>query len=158
MHAACRSRQVDGMSRRNMRLKSKLAIIGSGASAIFVLKNILNDVRRLESHMDEIHIFEREPVLGTGMPYSPSTTDRYNLCNISSAEIPELGQSFVQWLATLDDAALAKHDIVREEIDAGETYSRLALGEYFHAQYERIADALRLAGIDVIETPQLPSR
>lgn len=87
------------------------------------------------------------------MPYSPSTTDRYNLCNISSAEIPELGQSFVQWLATLDDATLAKHDIVREEIDAGETYSRLALGEYFHAQYERLADALRLAGIDVIEHP-----
>ena len=87
------------------------------------------------------------------MPYSPSTTDRYNLCNISSAEIPQLGQSFVQWLATLDDAALAKHDIVREEIDAGETYSRLALGEYFHAQYERIANALRLAGIDVLEHP-----
>ena len=136
-----------------MRSQSRLAIVGSGASAIFVLKHIRDDVLRLKSQIDEIHIFEREPVLGTGMPYSPRTTDRYNLCNISSAEIPALGQSFVQWLATLDDATLAKHDIVREDIDAGETYSRLALGEYFHAQYEQIADALRLAGIDVIEHP-----
>ncbi len=85
------------------------------------------------------------------MPYNRNTTDRYNLCNISSAEIPELKQSLVEWLASLDDAALAAHEIERSDIDDGETYSRLALGEYFHSQYTAIADDLRLEGIPVIE-------
>ena len=89
--------------------------------------------------------------LGIGMPYNRNTTDRYNLCNISSAEIPKLKQSLVDWLASLDDAALAAHGIERSDIDDGEAYSRLALGEYFRSQYTAIADDLRLEGIPVIE-------
>lgn len=134
-----------------MRALSKLGIIGSGASAIFVLKHVLDHIQHLRKEIAEIHIFERDAVLGIGMPYNRNTTDRYNLCKISSAEIPKLKQSLVDWLASLDDAALAAHGIERSDIDDGETYSRLTLGEYFRAQYTAIADDLRLEGIPVIE-------
>lgn len=136
-----------------MKPPTRLAIIGSGASAIFVLKHISDNLQRLKASVHQVHIFEQGAVLGTGMPYSPSTTDRFNLCNISSAEIPALGQSLVQWLATLDDASLAKHGISRGEIDDGETYSRIVMGEYFQSQYQRLVDALRHAGVSVMEHP-----
>lgn len=85
------------------------------------------------------------------MPYSRQTTDRYNLCNISSAEIPKLDQSLVDWLASLDDSTLATHGIVRNEINQGEAYSRLVLGEYFRSQFQAITNELRQVGIAVIE-------
>ncbi len=136
-----------------MKTPTRLAIIGSGASAIFVLKHIFDNLQRLKSSVDHVHIFEQGPVLGIGMPYSPNTTDRFNLCNISSAEIPALCQSLVQWLETLDDASLAKHNISRAEIDDGETYSRIALGEYFQSQYQKLVDSLRRAGVSITEHP-----
>lgn len=49
---------------------SELAIIGSGASAIFVLKHVLDYVQCLRQTIAEIHAFERDAVLGIGMPYS----------------------------------------------------------------------------------------
>ena len=143
--------QVLRRSDHNMKSLSKLAILGSGASAIFALKHVLDRIQQLRQTVAEIHVFERDAVLGTGMPYNRNTTDRYNLCNISSAEIPELKQSLVDWLASLNDGALAAHGIERGDIDDGVTYSRLALGEYFRAQYRAIADDLRLGGISVIE-------
>ncbi len=106
---------------------------------------------QLGDYLEEIHIFERDSVLGTGMPYSRKTTDQYNLCNISSAEIPALCQSLVQWLRSLDDSTLAEHGIERSDIDAGESYSRLLMGEYFQSQYRGLVDALRDAGVAVIE-------
>ncbi len=134
-----------------MRNAAKIAIIGSGASGIYVLRHILTNANRLGPVVEQFLVFERDAVMGTGMPYSRRTTDRYNLCNISSAEIPKLDRSLVDWLESLDDAALAKHHIERDEIDDGETYSRLALGEYFQSQYRSITDQLKEAGIHVID-------
>ena len=134
-----------------MKPRNRIAIIGSGASTIFVLKHVHDNRHQLGAYVAEIHIFERDSVLGTGMPYNRRTTDQYNLCNISSAEIPVLRQSLVQWLTSLDDATLARHDIQRSEIDAGESYSRLVMGEYFQSQYRGLVGALRDAGVSVIE-------
>ncbi len=134
-----------------MKPQNKIAIIGSGASTIFVLKHVHDHLQQLGRYIAEIHVFERDSVMGTGMPYSRRTTDQYNLCNISSAEIPALCQSLVQWLTSLDDTTLAQHGISRSDIDAGESYSRLLMGEYFQAQYRGLVDALRHAGIAVTE-------
>lgn len=134
-----------------MNAQSRLAIVGAGASAIYVLQHLLRQIDTLSKKFSEIHILEREQLLGTGMPYSPKTTDRYNLCNISSAEIPTLPQSLVAWLKSLDDAALSTHGIARQEIDDAETYSRLALGDYFQAQYAAVRQALQQAGMRMVE-------
>ena len=62
----------------------KIAIIGSGATAIYLLKHLMDSTRILKNYMEEITIFEKGDILGMGMPYNPHTTDLYNLFNIAS--------------------------------------------------------------------------
>lgn len=81
--------------------RSRLGIVGSGASAVFLLKHILDNATLLLAELHSIDVFEQRRELGTGMPYNRGTTDHYNICNISSAEIPVLSHSLVEWLASL---------------------------------------------------------
>ena len=139
-----------------MRNFGRLAIIGSGPSALYLLQNMLERIEALLPQLTEIHIFEKNAVIGVGMPYNRQTTDKYNMCNISSAEIPQLQHTLVEWLRTLSEAELAAHAIKPAEIDADETYCRTALGDYFHAQYEAIASRLRGKGITLYEQVGCP--
>jgi len=125
----------------------RLAIVGVGPSAIYLLKHILCNIDRFLPTLAEIFLFEKRDLLGIGMPYDRDTTDQYNLCNISSAEIPLLNQSLVDWLHSMSDEELASQEIQRSEIDEDETYRRTTLGDYFHAQYNSISDALRARGL-----------
>jgi hypothetical protein len=134
-----------------MNTRQTLAIIGSGPSCIYVLKNILDRAESFKKHLVSIDIFEKRRVAGMGMPYNPETTARENMCNITSEEIPALLVPFVDWLKELDATHLAEFDIQPEEISDKEVYSRLALGEYFHAQYQSIVASLSNAGIAVLE-------
>ena len=79
---------------------SNLAVIGSGPTAIYLLKYICDNIAVFQDHIDRITFFEKEEILGMGMPYHPKTTDIYNLANISSEEIPMLQESFADWLRT----------------------------------------------------------
>eukprot|EP00903_Cladosiphon_okamuranus_P003796 g3794.t1 len=81
------------------------------------------------------------------MPYHPETTDRYNRSNISSEELPELPEKFVDWLKTRDRSELLDWGIKKDEIGETEVYCRLALGEYFHDQFTKIVSRLEQAGI-----------
>ncbi len=85
------------------------------------------------------------------MPYSRKTTDRYNMCNISSSEIPDLDKPLAVWLSSLDDSLLAAYGIGKSDINDSETYSRVALGDYFRSQYRAISNQLLRAGISVID-------
>ncbi len=98
----------------------------------------------------------RLAIIGVGMPYDRTTTNKYNLCNISSAEIPQLDQSLVAWLHSLSDGELENQRIKRAEIDEDETYCRTTLGDYFHSQYSAIVVALRAAGISCHEHADCP--
>jgi len=129
----------------------RLAIIGVGPSAIFLLKHLLRNIDRFQRSLTDVYLFDKQATLGTGMPYHRNTTDKYNLCNISSAEIPLLNQSLVDWLHSLSDEELVSQDIQRCEIDEDETYRRTTLGDYFHAQYASIAKALRAKGLTLHE-------
>ena len=131
----------------------RLAIVGGGASAIYLLRHLCEGIDDLAGHLHSIHIFERSDRVGCGMPYSPETTDRFNLSNISSAELPALPMSFVDWLRAQDDATLADFRIQRDRIDEEEVYSRLSLGAYLHAQYRTLVASLHEAGIRVHEHP-----
>ena len=128
-----------------------VAVVGAGATTLYFLKNVLDQLAALRRGvgLERIVVFERGDRAGMGMPYNPKTTDQHNICNISSEELPPLQQSFASWLRGLDDRRLADFDLSRDEIDPAETYARIALGGYFEAQFHAVCDALRDAGLDL---------
>ncbi|MBC6992852.1 FAD/NAD(P)-binding protein [Neolewinella lacunae] len=130
---------------------SKIAVIGSGASAIYLLRHLLRHRDTFQNVIQEIAVFEKDEALGMGMPYNPRTTDLYNLSNISSEELPELLMPFVDWLNAQSEERLAELGLADEKISASGVYNRLALGQYLQAQYCGIVEALRAAGIRVSE-------
>ncbi len=131
----------------------KIAIVGSGATAIYLLKHLMDNTDVLKNHIDEIAIFEKGDILGMGMPYNPNTTDLWNLSNIASEEIPELMMPFVEWLRDQSKSTLKALGLADKEISKSEVYSRLALGEYLQDQYRAILSELSEAGIKVQEFP-----
>lgn len=136
-----------------MNLQQNLAIIGSGASAIYLLKHLLDEQDILGLHIGGISIFEKSSITGMGMPYNPWTTDRFNMSNISSEELPALPVTFGEWLRGQDPYLLADLGVVAAEISDSEVYSRLALGRYLNAQYRTLVGRLQEAGIAVLEFP-----
>ncbi len=136
---------------RRMKRRQHLALIGSGASAIYLLKHLLDRVDTISRDLGEITVFEKSEFVGMGMPYNPLTTDRCNMSNISSEELPELVDSFADWLRNQPAEMLSSFGIDRGEIDESAIYSRLALGSYLHAQYLALIAQLRDAEIAVHE-------
>ncbi len=132
----------------------KIAIIGSGATAIYLLKHLMDNANVLKNHIEEIAIFEKGDILGMGMPYNPHTTDLYNLSNIASEELPELIITFVDWLKMQDKKTLKNLGLANQEISKSEVYNRLTLGQYLQAQYRGIIQKLIADGIEVKEYPK----
>lgn len=99
----------------------------------------------ISSQLAEIFICEKSPVTGMGMPYNPLTTDRYNLSNISSEELPELTVTLADWLRAQDVKTLAALDLTNVQISEDAIYSRLTLGRYLHSQYEALFPESRTA-------------
>lgn len=128
---------------------SNIAVIGSGPTALYLLKYISDNLEVLKHKIKKISIFEKRQILGMGMPYHPKTTDIYNLSNISSEEIPLLKESFADWLRKQTPKTLKKFNIQDTEIDDSEVYSRVALGHYFEEQFKRLIETLENAGIKV---------
>ncbi|WP_373073834.1 FAD/NAD(P)-binding protein [Zeaxanthinibacter enoshimensis] len=129
----------------------KVGVIGSGATALFFLKHVSDRLEVFRDTILEITIFEKEDKMAMGMPYSPRTTDIYNLANISSDEIPELPETFGNWLRNQDSDTLKALNIKDRDIDDSEVYSRVALGHYLHAQYTSLVNKLKSGGVAVRE-------
>ncbi|MES2924002.1 MAG: FAD/NAD(P)-binding protein [Verrucomicrobiota bacterium] len=136
-----------------MNQRQNLAIIGSGASAIYLLKHLLDGADVLGCHFAGISIFEKSGVTGMGMPYNPETTDRFNLSNISSEELPALPVTFADWLRGQEPSFLNELGVNAVEISDSEVYSRLALGQYLNAQYRTVVSHLEEVGIAIREFP-----
>ncbi len=132
-----------------MRKLGKLAVTGSGPSALYFLYHLSEGIEHFRDPLDSIVVFEKSPLAGYGMPYHPETTERYNLANISSEELPELSEKFAQWLEKRSVEELAAWGIDKETISESEVYCRLALGEYFHEQFHQVVGRLRENGIPV---------
>ena len=130
---------------------SNLAIIGSGPTAVYFLQNSWNNIDILKEHMKVITIFEKDKIIGMGMPYNPHNTDVYNLANISSEEIPLLQETFADWLRKQTKEKLAEFNILDTNIDDAEVYSRVALGYYFQEQFQQLLSFFRSVGIKVID-------
>lgn len=133
--------------------REKLAIIGSGPSSIYLLKHLLDEAKLLRHHLREISVFEKSTLTGVGMPYSPQTTDRHNLANISSEELPPLPLSLADWLRTLSPDDLHSLDLSPDDISESKIYPRLVLGQYLNAQYRTITAGLTKHGITIHEHP-----
>ena len=134
-----------------MKNLNNIAIIGSGPTAIYLLKNILTHKNKIGSKINSITIFEKEKNSGMGMPYNPETTDIYNLANISSDEIPELQETFGNWLRKQKPEFLEEINVKELPISDAKVYSRIALGYYFQEQYKQLLAALKAIGIQIIE-------
>ena len=130
---------------------SDIAIIGSGPTALYLLKYTNQNIDLLKKEISKITIFEKEQILGMGMPYYPKTTDIYNLANISSEEIPMLQESFGDWLRRQDSALLKELNVTELPLDDSEVYSRVSLGHYFEEQFKKLISILESAGIQVIQ-------
>ncbi len=107
-----------------MSTTGRLAIIGVGPSAVYLLKHLLQKIDQFTPTLTHVYVFEKGAALGVGMPYDRQTTDVYNHCNISSAEIPLLDRTLVDWLHELPDDELAVQGVARSAIDADGTYRR----------------------------------
>lgn len=72
--------------------RKTLAIIGSGASAIYLLKHVVDHLDALKTLLHSITLYEKQGILGMGMPYNrtafsaPSTSR--SRCRWSSVEHP----------------------------------------------------------------------
>lgn len=130
--------------------KEKLAIIGSGATAIYFLKHLADDVSIFSEELESITVFEKSGTMGMGMPYNPENTDVYNMANISSEEIPELPSTFANWLRAQNEITLQNLNVKEKPVRDTEVYSRVALGHYFHEQYTILVGKLQVE-IEVIE-------
>lgn len=124
-----------------------LAVVGSGPTAIFLLKQLLDAVETLRGNVTSITILEKGATAGYGMPYHPDTTDIYNLANISSEEIPELMEPLVEWLAKQSEADLEWWGMERDTLSASEVYPRLAMGAYLKSQFDALVEGLEAKGI-----------
>ncbi|TWU01726.1 FAD/NAD(P)-binding protein [Neorhodopirellula pilleata] len=129
----------------------RLAIIGSGPTALYLLHHLTQHLDQFSRDLRHVDVFERSDQMGVGMPYSAETTDRFNLCNISSEELPPLDEEFADWLRACDDERLSDWAIDRANISEDETYCRLALGQYFQDQWKHSVTRLRKSGIEVTE-------
>ena len=131
----------------------RLAIVGSGPSALYLLKHLADAADQFSQSTDSITIFEKDKHIGCGMPYTPSTTDIYNLCNITSEELLPLDISFADWLRQLDAETFRGYGITSGDVSHEETYCRLAMGHYFADQFQSQIRKLRNAGTEITERP-----
>ncbi len=124
-----------------------LAVVGSGPTAVFLLKHILEAADTLRGNLTSVTVLEKGPTAGYGMPYHPDTTDIYNLANISSEEIPHLLEPLIDWLRARTDGELAGWRMDREALSASEVYPRLAVGAYLKAQFDGLVAGMEAHGI-----------
>ena len=132
-------------------MKNHIAIIGSGPTAIYILKHLHENASDFKISVKYISIFEKSTIGGMGMPYHPEMTDIYNLSNISSEEIPLLEESFASWLIAQPKNVLKSFNIDEFPINKSKVYSRIALGSYLKNQYDKIIENLRREGFIINE-------
>ncbi|PBQ30338.1 hypothetical protein CNR22_00695 [Sphingobacteriaceae bacterium] len=117
-----------------MENKKRIAIIGGGPSALFMLKRL---VESGEEDL-EIEIFEKSDKLGAGMPYSQAGANDEHVTNVSDNEIPTILTSIHEWLAVAPKELLQRFDITPEKFNEYKVLPRLFFGEYLSGQFHML--------------------
>lgn len=126
-------------------LSPRVAIIGGGPSALFVLKQFAEHRRPRGS----ISIFERKNALGQGMPYSVEGASIEHITNVSSQELPSLKDDLSRWLRELPEQSLEKYGLRRGSIDRETIVPRLLFGEYLQHQFSQFLSQAQSRGLRV---------
>src|ERR1700761_3139008 len=126
-------------------MKPSVAFVGAGPTTIYTLHALLETAPGPFS----LTIFEEQASAGRGTPYRPGWNDPAMLSNIASIEIPPLVDSLVDWLRDQPGDRLTELGVDPTNIGERTFYPRLALGAFFHAQFEALLDQARALGADV---------
>jgi uncharacterized NAD(P)/FAD-binding protein YdhS len=126
-------------------MTTSIAFVGAGPTTLYTLNALLSrgagDV--------SITIFEEQATAGLGAPYRPGWNDPAMLSNISSAEIPPLGETLLAWLQNRTASELEALGVDLSEINDRAFVPRVALGVYFRDQFDALATQARAAGIPI---------
>lgn len=120
---------------------TKLAIVGSGPMALYILKHLQES-----SNLLAIEIFEAADSAGIGMPYRADMNADYMLCNAFSREIPAVTQTLIEWLASQPVKELNAWELSWHDLNARAFYPRVLIGEFLQSEFERVCELLRTAG------------
>lgn len=130
----------------------KIAIIGGGPSALFMLKNLLESGLR---NID-ITIFEKRHRLGAGMPYSADGANREHITNVSANEIPDIVVPIGTWLKSIPEDELLKYGIQHGHFNEYRVLPRLLFGDYLESQFDLLLASAGQCGVSVhvrLESP-----
>ncbi|WP_158284789.1 FAD/NAD(P)-binding protein [Oricola cellulosilytica] len=121
-----------------------IGIVGSGATAAYLLKHLAAGGERLK-----ITVFESSDEPGFGMPYRPSDNADFMLCNAFSREIPVIRTSLIDWLKTQPSHELNEWELSRHDLSARAFYPRTLIGEFLHDQFAALVDGMNRDGHSV---------
>ncbi len=124
--------------------RKKIAIVGAGPMAIFLVKHLITAPQPLR-----IILFERHGVAGPGMPYRQDMSPDYMLSNIFSREIPRIHDTLAGWLRNQPADRLARWNLSPDDISARAFYPRTLLGAYLAAQLKALVAKGVAAGHEV---------
>jgi hypothetical protein len=112
----------------------RLAILGAGPSALFIFKRLIE----ADYKFFEIDIFEKNKILGAGMPYSLDGANDEHITNVSGNEIPDLQTSVLDWLKQQPDDIFHRFNIDRNKISDYKVLPRLLFGAYLNDQFKML--------------------
>lgn len=123
-----------------------IALIGGGPAALFVVKHLMAE----KIYPKELYIFEKSENLGSGMPYSHYGANFEHVANVSANELPELPQSFTDFVTKKDlkdypDFA----NKAGESINEYQVIPRLLLGNYLEDQFHHLLKTAGKHGVTI---------
>ena len=123
----------------------RIALVGGGPSALFVLKQLLefgpSDLR--------VVIFERKSRLGQGMPYSAEGAQPEHITNVSSSELPPLPESLVDWVQRQQPEEMQLYGVDPQRFHEVRVLPRLLFGRYLQEQFEQLLARAEQQGVRV---------
>lgn len=114
-------------------MSQRVAIVGSGPTALYALQELINCPSPLT-----VVMFESSDIAGKGTPYQRGVNDPAMLSNIPSVEIPALPESLVDWLRRQPPRYFDAFDIDQAAVSDRAFYPRVVLGDYFRAQLQAL--------------------
>lgn len=126
-------------------MTSSIAFVGAGPTTIYTLHALLGQSPPPFS----LTIFEEQGSAGRGTPYRPGWNDPAMLSNIASIEIPQLEQTLVDWLREQTDERLIRLGVDPDAIGERTFYPRLALGDFFYDQFQKLLACAQAQGVEV---------
>lgn len=124
---------------------NKIAIIGGGPAALFLLKALT----QAGNSLLHITIFEQYSRLGMGMPYSPAGSNAEHITNVSANEIPDIITSFGEWISKIPSKELEQYGLPKKDFHEYKVLPRLLFGEYLSAQFDMVLEDAKKQGISV---------